>query len=161
QRVHDRRDGHGRRGHLLRPRPARSGAGRRGPGRRATRIVGRHALRRGRAGEVAEDHDGDRAVHRCRHDARARRTMTLGRMVAIVLRAGVALSTACLSVGLIIGLLVPGSEASRILLHAGLIALLATPVARVVVSIAQYVRERDWTFAALTTIVLVELLASA
>jgi len=39
--------------------------------------------------------------------------------------------------------------------------LLATPVARVVVSIGQYVSERDWTFAALTLIVLLELMASA
>jgi uncharacterized membrane protein len=52
-------------------------------------------------------------------------------------------------------------EFSRILLHTGLIVLFATPVTRVVVSIVQYVSQRDWTFAALTTIVLIELLASA
>jgi hypothetical protein len=35
------------------------------------------------------------------------------------------------------------------------------PVARVVVSIVGYIRARDWTFATLTAIVLLELLASA
>ena len=39
--------------------------------------------------------------------------------------------------------------------------LLATPVARVIVSIVQYASERDWMFTALTTIVLIELMASA
>ncbi len=39
--------------------------------------------------------------------------------------------------------------------------LLETPVARVVVSVAEYVVERDWGFATLTAIVLLELLASA
>jgi uncharacterized membrane protein len=47
------------------------------------------------------------------------------------------------------------------LLNAGIIILLATPVARVVVSIVQYVAERDWMFATLTTVVFLELLASA
>ena len=39
--------------------------------------------------------------------------------------------------------------------------LLATPVARVVVSTVQYVGERDWPFATLTFVVLLELIASA
>jgi uncharacterized membrane protein len=87
--------------------------------------------------------------------------MTLERLVAAVLRAGVALSTACLMLGLVATVLVSAGEMSGILLRTGVIILLATPVARVVVSIGQYVRERDWKFAALTAIVLVELLASA
>ncbi len=37
-------------------------------------------------------------------------------------------------------------RARRLLLHAGIVMLLATPVARVVVSIVGYIRERDWTF---------------
>ena len=36
-----------------------------------------------------------------------------------------------------------------------------TPVARVIVSIAQYISDRDWPFATLTTVVLIELIASA
>jgi uncharacterized membrane protein len=87
--------------------------------------------------------------------------MTLERTIAIVLRAGVTLSSACLALGLIAALAAGQCEFSRILLHTGLIVLFATPVTRVVVSIVQYVSERDWTFAALTTLVLIELLASA
>jgi uncharacterized membrane protein len=87
--------------------------------------------------------------------------MRLERTIAVVLRAGVTLSSACLALGLIAALVGGQSELSRVLLHTGLIVLFATPVTRVVVSIVQYVGERDWTFAALTTIVLVELLASA
>ena len=87
--------------------------------------------------------------------------MRLERTIAIVLRAGVTASSACLALGLIASIFAGQSELSRILLHTGLIVLFATPVARVVVSIAQYIRERDWTFAALTTVVLIELLASA
>jgi uncharacterized membrane protein len=87
--------------------------------------------------------------------------MRLEGRIATVLRAGVTLSSACLALGLIAALVTGQSELSRILLHTGLIVLFATPVTRVVVSMVQYVSERDWTFAALTTIVLIELLASA
>jgi uncharacterized membrane protein len=37
---------------------------------------------------------------------------------------------------------------------------MATPVARVVVSLGEYIRERDWLFVALTTIVLLTLAGS-
>jgi uncharacterized membrane protein len=87
--------------------------------------------------------------------------MKLERTIGVVLRTGVMVSSACLALGLIVALAAGQSELSRILLHTGLIVLFATPVARVVVSIVQYVGEHDWTFAALTTIVLIELLASA
>jgi uncharacterized membrane protein len=87
--------------------------------------------------------------------------MKLEPTIATVLRAGVTLSSACLALGLIVSIVSGHDEPSRILLHVGIIILLATPVARVVVSIVQYVSVRDWTFAALTTIVLIELLASA
>jgi len=43
------------------------------------------------------------------------------------------------------------------LLEAALIVLLVTPAARVVVSIIEYVRERDWLFVALTLVVLAAL----
>lgn len=39
-------------------------------------------------------------------------------------------------------------------LHAGLWLLISTPVLRVIMALADYTRERDWTFAALTLIVL-------
>jgi Protein of unknown function (DUF1634). len=45
-----------------------------------------------------------------------------------------------------------------LLLNAGLIILMATPVGRVVISVGEYVLERDWVFVVLTTIVLLELM---
>jgi uncharacterized membrane protein len=87
--------------------------------------------------------------------------MKLERAIGIVLRSGVMLSTACLVLGLLTSLAGGDSALPRLLLNTGIIVLLCTPVARVIVSIVQYTIERDWTFAALTTIVLVELLGSA
>jgi uncharacterized membrane protein len=40
------------------------------------------------------------------------------------------------------------------------VILLATPAARVIVSVVEYVRERDWLFVALTLAVLLGLAAS-
>jgi uncharacterized membrane protein len=85
----------------------------------------------------------------------------LERAVGAVLRGGVTVSSICLAVGVAWALLTGESGAARLLLQTGIVVLLLTPVARVVVSVAQYVSERDWRFAALTAIVLVELLASA
>ncbi|HMF96888.1 MAG TPA: DUF1634 domain-containing protein [Vicinamibacterales bacterium] len=85
----------------------------------------------------------------------------LERAVGVVLQAGVTISTVCLAVGAAWALVTGESGAARVLLQTGILVLLLTPVARVVVSIAQYITERDWGFATLTTIVLVELLASA
>ena len=83
----------------------------------------------------------------------------LERTIGIVLRVGVTASSIALAAGLILSLLdAPGSHW---LLQIGVLTLLATPVTRVLVSIAEYASERDWTFVALTAIVLVELLASA
>jgi uncharacterized membrane protein len=81
--------------------------------------------------------------------------------VGVVLRAGVTASSACLAVGVLWSLVTGESGVARLLLQIGIVVLLMTPVARVVVSIAQYISDRDWTFAALTTIVFIELLASA
>lgn len=88
--------------------------------------------------------------------------MNLERAVGSVLRGGVIVSSLCLALGLSVAIAL-GSDGTlaRILLHTGIIVLLATPVARVVVSIVQYTLNRDWTFAGLTTIVFLELLASA
>ena len=60
---------------LLRPRPARAGAGGRGGARRAARIVGRDEVRR-RLGAVAEDPDGRRALHRLGDDVHAGKRVT-------------------------------------------------------------------------------------
>jgi uncharacterized membrane protein len=87
--------------------------------------------------------------------------MKLERLIGIVLRAGVIASSACLAAGLLLSLATGAGPVANFLLNAGIVILLATPVARVVVSIVEYVRERDWRFATLTIIVLLELLASA
>jgi uncharacterized membrane protein len=84
----------------------------------------------------------------------------LERTVGLVLRLGVATSSLCLGAGLILGFARVGPEASRFLLQTGVLVLLATPIVRVVVSIAEYLVERDWLFVALTTIVLLELTTS-
>jgi uncharacterized membrane protein len=85
----------------------------------------------------------------------------LERIVGLVLRAGVTLSSTCLAAGLVWTLVGGSGGITRLLLQTGIIVLLATPVARVVVSIGEYAFERDWPFAILTTIVLAELMASA
>jgi uncharacterized membrane protein len=82
-------------------------------------------------------------------------------VVGIVLRGGVAVSSSCLILGLLLSLATGGGPVAALFLNAGIIVLLATPVARVVVSTVEYVVERDWRFATLTCIVLLELIASA
>jgi uncharacterized membrane protein len=83
------------------------------------------------------------------------------RLVGLVLRWGVIASSASLAVGLMLSLATGGGPVAAFLLNAGIVVLLATPVTRVIVSTVEYVVERDWPFAALTTIVLLELIASA
>ena len=83
------------------------------------------------------------------------------RVIGVVLRGGVLLSSACLVAGLLASLATGGGPLAAMLLNAGIVVLLATPVARVIVSTIEYVGERDWPFATLTFIVLLELVASA
>ena len=87
--------------------------------------------------------------------------MKLERVIGIVLRAGVIISSICLAAGLVLSLATDDGAAATVLLNAGIVVLLATPLARVIVSTVQYVGERDWRFATLTFIVLLELVASA
>jgi uncharacterized membrane protein len=81
--------------------------------------------------------------------------------IGVALRVGVIISSACLAVGLALSLWGGAPSVAGLLLQAGIIALLCTPVARVVISTVEYVSAREWSFAALTAIVLIELLASA
>ena len=87
-------------------------------------------------------------------------TSRLEGVISIVLRMGVVTSSVCLGVGLALSLIGAG-ELSPLMLNVGVIVLLATPVVRVLVSIAEYVSERDWGFVMLTAVVLAELAASA
>lgn len=82
--------------------------------------------------------------------------VTIGR----VLRIGTRLSTVCLAAGLTLAIAGVAGGVARALLGAGLLILLATPGARVVVSVVGYVKVRDWLFVALTSIVLLGLAAS-
>jgi hypothetical protein len=77
-----------------------------------------------------------------RRDYFARLEIVLG----YVLLAGVVASTGLLAAGL--GLSMgEASVVGEMLLHAGLIALMATPVVRVIVACVEYAREGDWAFA--------------
>jgi uncharacterized membrane protein len=87
-------------------------------------------------------------------------TSRLEHLISIVLRTGIAASSVCLGIGLALSLIGAASLA-QMLLNVGVIVLLATPVVRVLVSIAEYVSERDWGFVMLTAVVLAELVASA
>ena len=85
-------------------------------------------------------------------------TARLERIIGVVLRAGVTTSSICLAVGLV--LLFAGVPAAALFLQIGIVVLLTTPVARVIVSVGEYIVERDWTFTTLTLIVLAELAGS-
>ena len=76
-----------------------------------------------------------------------------------ILRVGVYASSVCLGVGLLLSLTTSAVAISGALMTAGLVMLMATPVARVAASVVEYGVHRDWTFFTLTAIVLLELLA--
>ena len=82
--------------------------------------------------------------------------LTIGR----VLRVGVAASSILLAVGLLLTLAGVADDVARVVLTTAIVILLATPAARVVISVAEYIRERDWPFVALTLFVLLTLAGS-
>ena len=88
------------------------------------------------------------------------RDLRLERWLGTALSVGVAASTVLLATGLVLALAGVAPQASARLLRLGLITLMATPVARVVISVVEYGATHDWTFLALTAAVLVMLLAS-
>jgi uncharacterized membrane protein len=85
---------------------------------------------------------------------------TLELAIGRVLRTGVVTSTVCLTGGLLLTLIGFGGSVAPAVLLSGLVILLATPAARVVISIVEYVRERDWLFVMLTLTVLLTLVGS-
>ena len=87
-------------------------------------------------------------------------TFRLELAVGRMLRLGVLASSACLAVGLALALTGIGGGLAQPLLTTGIVLLLATPVARVVMSVVDYLREGDWLFVALTVTVLLELAAT-
>jgi uncharacterized membrane protein len=87
-------------------------------------------------------------------------TTRLERMVGTVLRAGMVVSSGCLAAGLLLTLS-GKAAAANLFLELGIVVLLGTPAARVLVSVADYARQRDWTFTLLSFIVLAEMTAGA
>lgn len=77
-----------------------------------------------------------------------------------ILQLGILVSSVCLALGLALTLGRGDSPVSRRLLVTGILVLLATPAARVVISVVDYARERDWAFVVFTLIVLLELAGS-
>jgi len=84
-------------------------------------------------------------------------TVRLEVLIGEVLRFGTIASTLLFAIGLLMALAGYQAGLGEVLLQAALIILLATPAARVVVSIIEYVRERDWLFVVLTLVVLAAL----
>jgi uncharacterized membrane protein len=78
---------------------------------------------------------------------------------ARVLQAGLTASAALLVVGLTLWAAGPGVW-SRRLLETGLLVLMATPAVRVLVSLVEYWRERDWLFVAAAIAIALVLMAS-
>ncbi len=78
-------------------------------------------------------------------------------MVGEVLRWGTIASSTLFAVGLVMALAGYRPDRAPVILASALVILLATPPARVVVSMIEYVRERDWLFVVLTLIVLLAL----
>jgi uncharacterized membrane protein len=74
-----------------------------------------------------------------------------------VLRLGVVTSSIAFAIGLVMVLAGYQGDPARLLTNAGLFILLATPASRVIVSVIEYARERDWLFVVLTLIVLLAL----
>jgi uncharacterized membrane protein len=87
-------------------------------------------------------------------------TERLEAMIGEVLRFGTITSSTMFAIGLVMTVLRYQTAVAELLLGAGLVILLATPPARVVVSVIEYIRERDWTFVVLTLIVLLALAGS-
>jgi uncharacterized membrane protein len=81
----------------------------------------------------------------------------LERHLGRLLVTGILASAILLTIGLGLWLWQPQSAAAMWLLNAGLMVLMATPMMRVVVSFAEYVGMRQWFFAGVTIVVLVEL----
>lgn len=81
----------------------------------------------------------------------------LERQLGNLLITGVLVSATGLAIGLLLYLADPASAVADWSLRAGLVVLMATPILRVVVSVIEYVRMRDWFFTLTTVVVLAEL----
>jgi uncharacterized membrane protein len=99
----------------------------------------------------------ERARHSSPDSAEMQRLETV---IGEVLRFGTIASSTMFAIGLVMTVVAYQTAVAQLLLETGLIILLATPPARVVVSVIEYIRERDWIFVVLTLIVLLALAGS-
>ena len=81
----------------------------------------------------------------------------LEKVIGAVLRFGTIASSTLFAAGVLMALAGVGGGIAPMLLTGGLLLLLATPVARVTVSLVEFARERDWVFVVLTLAVLLAL----
>ena len=103
-------------------------------------------------------------------------TQDIDRPVALVLLSGMALSMALIFIGIVLYFLRPEQHLHTVLparqaaqgflrLHAsawlslGLLALIVTPVARVMIAIGSFARIRDWRYVLVSVVVLIAMLA--
>lgn len=82
------------------------------------------------------------------------------RVLGQVLLSGVVASTTLLALGLAGWMAGFHGALVSVAFQAGLLLLMATPIARVLASVVEYVRERDWMFVATTVTVLAVLAAT-
>lgn len=91
------------------------------------------------------------------HDADIRR---FEHQLSLVLARGIAVSELILAAGLAQWALGLWPESADDVLRVGLMALMATPLVRVLATLVEYVRTREWFFAAATLIVTAVLLTT-
>lgn len=92
--------------------------------------------------------------------AREDQIRTFERTSTRVLGAGMGVSAVLLATGLVLWALGVEPLEARVL-QAGLLVLMITPAARVLVSLVEYLYVRDWFFVATTTAVILVLMAGA
>ncbi len=80
--------------------------------------------------------------------------------MTVVVRVGTAVSTTLLAIGLLLALTGPPTGAARLPLTAGLLILMATPVANLLVALVDEIAAREWAFVAVGIVVLVLLAGS-
>ena len=84
----------------------------------------------------------------------------LDRAGARLLTWGVLLSAICIIAGLCVWLTAAGDWRAIALLNAGLMTLMATPILRLCVAVAQFAQARDWIFL-LTTLAVLAVLGTS
>lgn len=78
----------------------------------------------------------------------------------LAIRAGTALTSILLALGLLLWLMAPEGALAKTLLDAGLFVLIATPVTRLVAALAEELRKREWRYVVLGAVVLFLLVGS-